>query len=177
MLTFLTVYRHVDPGGFVLTLELFTCQPPTRELQYGRVLQRPDTIRPLGRNWDHSQYPQVEPNIFPFTAIPDSDPRAADADAAWQREQANNPGNDGGSSGIRRTLHLPREEANFTNTLPCTYELFGTSVVNAMRVSDDEKKDVALYFIVSVRVFLSGAQRVLLNVGFRTCRSSKKDSE
>ena len=143
--------RHVDSGPFVLTATLFFVHPPTREELADRVNRRNSDTRPIGRSWDPTAHPAVEP-IFPLNAIPDTDPRCASLDAEWQQAMvtqnayAATPSFD---SDLRHTAHLPREPAQLEREAPNTL-MFGTSVVNCMKITAASGPEPALYFCLSV---------------------------
>jgi len=145
------VCRHVDAGPFVLIATLFFVHPPTREELANRVNRRNGDTRPIGRSWDATVHPTVEP-IFPLNAIPDTDPRCANLDAEWQQTMATQnayaatPSFD---SDVRYTAHLPREPARLEREAPNTL-MFGTSVVNCMKITAASGPEAALYFCLSV---------------------------
>ena len=56
-------------------------------------------------------------------------------------------------SDVRHTAHLPREPARLEREAPNTL-MFGTSVVNCMKIAAVSGLEAALYFCLSVRVDL-----------------------
>ena len=143
--------RHVDAGPFVLTATLFFVHPPTREELTNRVNRRNGDTRPIGRSWDPTAHPTVE-SIFPLNAIPDTDPHCANLDAEWRQTMATQnayaatPSFD---SDVRHTAHLPREPARLEREAPNTL-MFGTSIVNCMKITAASGPEAALYFCLSV---------------------------
>lgn len=137
----------------MLCASLFTCQPPAREYEAGRVLQRNGDIRPLGRHWlleKATRYPDIENNVFPLTAIPETDPRFHEADMQWRREQQELTGLPPATH-IRYTTHLPKQMADLSQTVNMSQELFGTSIVSCIKITKPGTEDeMALYFCLSV---------------------------
>ena len=174
----LLVRRHVDAGPFVLTATLFFVHPPTREELANRVNRRNGDTRPIGRSWDATAHPTIEP-IFPLNAIPDTDPRCANLDAEWQQTMATQNAYAATplfDSDVRHTAHLPREPARLEREAPNTL-MFGTSVVNCMKITAASGPDAALYFCLSVRVDLVAPWPTLHFDSGRICQFDKRDSE
>jgi Velvet factor len=148
---FSLVRRHIDAGPFVLTATLFFVRPPTREEGANRVNRRNSDTRPIGRSWNPAAHPTVEP-IFPLNAIPDTDPRCANLDVEWRQTIATQnayAATPSISSNLRHTAHLPREPAQVEREAPNTL-MFGTSVVNCMKITAASGPEAALYFCLSV---------------------------
>jgi hypothetical protein len=83
-------------------------------------------------------------------------------------------------SDVRHTAHLPREPARLESEAPNTL-MFGTSIVNCMKITAASGPEAALYFCLSVRLDLVAPFNFLWPRPHldsrRICQFGKKDSE
>lgn len=152
----------IDYGGFVVSATLFPVYPPVREEEAERFEVRPKyyPYYPIARSWDAKKHPNVEPAVFPLTAIPDSDPNTQLADAAHEsqlhlRKILESSQSKGQGKQTRNTAHLPRETPRFWgDEIGQNFNLYGNSVANCAKISDKSSNQSALYFVFSVSGFI-----------------------
>lgn len=103
-------------------------------------------FRPLGRSWNASRVPYVEPGVYPLTALPENHP---DVIAIRAKESTDGQGF---TNGPPSTLNLPREAPKFVGgeETDMSSQLHGENHVSCSKVIAQSADQLALYFVFSV---------------------------